>query len=68
MTFTRKQIVTYVARNGRGMTVQAHIHRCHRDGSYTVEARHFLDAAGKIVPCYLGYRYRLHASDLRAAA
>lgn len=67
MTFTRKQPVKYIANSGRGLPVLAHIDRCHRDGSYTVVARHFLGADGKPDSSWLGYRYRMHAADLVAA-
>jgi hypothetical protein len=66
-TIIRNQIVTYVARNGRGLTVQARVDRCHRDGTCTVTARHFLDSNGKPDSSWLGYRYRIDAADLAAA-
>lgn len=61
--FRKDQMVTYAVRK---LTIQAIVLTAHRDGSYTVEARHEL-REGKPHGCYMGYRYRMDRSDLRAA-
>lgn len=63
--FRKHQHVTY---DCRGRTITAIIRRAHRDGTVTVEARHVLDDSGNIQGCYLGFRFRYDAADLRASA
>ena len=47
-------------------TVRARVETLHRDGTVTVGAQFFVDAEGKDVPGYLGYRFsRVERSDLR---
>jgi hypothetical protein len=59
-------LVEYGADQGRGPTVIATVKRTHRDGSCTVEAQHIL-RDGERCGAYLGFTYRIHCRDLRAA-
>lgn len=51
-------------RTPAGHRVLAIVRRAHRDGSYTVESRFFLNKIGKAEHGYLGYSFRLMGSDL----
>lgn len=64
--FKKGTCVEYDADQGRGPTVLAIIEHMHRDGSCTVEAQHTL-RDGKRHGAYLGFKYRIHSRDLRAA-
>lgn len=55
--------VTY--RAACGPLVEGIIRRDHRDGFYTVEARHVLGEAGERKPGYLGFRYLFPAHELQ---
>lgn len=57
---------TFVTYQVRRLTVEAVVRAAHRDGTFTVEARHEL-RDGKPHGCYLGYRYRMDRSDFRVA-
>lgn len=48
-----------------GAPVEGIVRARHRDGTYTIEARHVLDGAGNRKPGYLGFRYRMYETDLR---
>jgi hypothetical protein len=65
-TFKRGQVVRY----GQCQTgsIEAKVLRVHRDNSCTVEATFFVSPAGERRPGYLGYRYRIHNSNLASAA
>lgn len=66
--FERGAFVTYRAQGNcadRNIIVEGIIRARHRDRSYTVEARHLLDADGNRKPGYLGFRYRIWENDLR---
>lgn len=54
----RGALVTYRPRH-LDFDVSAIVRRVHRDGTATVEARHWLDENGKPDGCYLGYCYRI---------
>jgi hypothetical protein len=56
------QMVTYRVRKS---TVRAIVRTVHKNGMVTVEATHEL-RSGKPYGCYMGYRYRMHPTDLRA--
>jgi hypothetical protein len=58
------QMVVY---QSGGHDISAIVRTAHRDGSATVEARHYL-RDGKWSGAYLGFRYRLAVSDLRVSA
>ncbi len=61
----KHQHVTYRALEGAGPTISAIVRCAHKDGTATVEARFVLDGDGnKIVPGYLGYRYRIDQAVL----
>lgn len=63
---TKGAFVEYLA---RGLTrTTAVVRTCHRDGTFTIEACHFLTPEGAVRGCYLGYRYRMNAADLCRAA
>lgn len=63
-TARRGQFVTYKAGH---LTIRAIVRNVHRDGTSTVEARFVLNRDGIPISGYLGYRYRLANSLLRAA-
>lgn len=63
--FKKGEHVQYkLQKRGNGCKVEAIVRRTHRDGSVTVEARFFVNAAGAREGGYLGYRYRYQASDI----
>lgn len=53
--------VRYNAHGDPRIPISARVDRVHRDGSVTVQARHFLDDKGRPQGAFLGYRYRLDA-------
>lgn len=60
--FERGDFVLY--RSACSTPVEGIIRSVHRDGTYTVEARHTLDRNGRRTPGYLGYRYLIEGADL----
>lgn len=60
--FRKHDHVEYIV-TASGQHVDAIVRIAHRDGTCTVEARHFLED-GKPRGAYLGYRYRMPAADL----
>lgn len=60
-TLRKSDAVTYPV---RGSAIRARVTRVHRDGTVTVEAQFYLDANGKEVPGYLGFKYRVPADML----
>ena len=62
--YTKGEMVKYP--NGEYM-VRAIVRTCHQDGTRTVEAQHLIDANGKTVGPYIGYKFRLPSTILRYA-
>ena len=60
----KRGIVIYSIRSS---DVRAQVQTVHRDRTVTVKALFYLSADGKAIPGYLGFKYRMAASDLRAA-
>lgn len=56
---------TLVVYGDPGLEILAVIRRAHRDGSFTVEPRFFLDSNGRWLRGYIGGAVRLLPSDLR---
>lgn len=65
MIVRKHQSVTYRLPNG---LVEAIVRIVHKDHTATIEARHFINEAGKIEGDYLGYRSRVPVSLLKEAS
>ena len=61
-TFERGSFVTYETSSGKGRAI---VRRVHRDGDYTVEARHYLDASGRELGAYLGFKFRVDPATVK---
>lgn len=62
---TKGQFVTYKVRTN---TIKALVQRCHKDGSYTVQAYFYVGKDGTDLPGFIGYRYRVDGDALQVAA
>lgn len=58
--FKKRDTVTY---GPVGCAVRGYVDIVHRDGSVTVKAMFHVDANGKDLPGYLGFRYRVWPGD-----
>jgi hypothetical protein len=64
MKFEKGSFVTYKVTTGK---IRAIVRTVHRDGDYTVEARHYLDDRGRETGAYLGFKFRMDPVELTPA-